>query len=111
MRSGRLDKRVVIEERAPGSPRQDALGERVDTWSEFATVRASIRPISAREFRAGAQIQSGVDVEIEIRYLAGVVAEMRVRHLGKLYTIKGALDPELKQKRLLLQCATGVVNV
>lgn len=114
MRSGRLNKRVILEQLAGGSPRQSSSGERADTWTEFATVRAFVRPISGKELRAGGQVQGQVDTEIEIRYLEGVVAGMRARWLGAptvVYTIDAVLDPELRQKKLLLQCQAGVVNV
>jgi SPP1 family predicted phage head-tail adaptor len=112
MRSGRLKRQVTIQSLAPGSPRQSASGQRVDQWTNFATVRANLRPLSARERHAAMQAQSEVDVEIEIRYLAGIVGggAMRVLHLGVYYVIHGVRDPEMDQFRLLLDCSTGVVN-
>ncbi len=112
MRSGRLRYQVVIQERGAGSPRQSSSGERLDAWQTFATVRAGIRPLSGRERRAADQAQSAVDCEIEIRYLAGIkgAGAMRVVHESVVYTIHAAVDPELRHKRLLLQCSSGVAN-
>lgn len=110
MRSGRLNRKLVLEQLAAGSPRQSGSGERLDAWATFATVRGYVRPLSGKEFRAGQQIQSQVDTEIEIRYLAGVEAGMRATHLGVVYSIHAVIDPEARQKKLLLQCSTGRVN-
>jgi SPP1 family predicted phage head-tail adaptor len=113
MRSGRLRHLLVIQSLAGGSPRQSSSGERQDQWTELARVRADIRPLSGREFRAADQAQSAIGVEIEIRYLAGVAGGMRAYKLGEpgvMYQIHAALDPDLRHKRLLLQCSSGVVN-
>lgn len=110
MRSGRLQRKLVIEELGGGSPRQSSSGERLDAWATFATVRGYVRPLSGKEIRAAEQAQSRCDTEIEIRYLAGVQPGMRATHLGVAYQIHAVIDPELRQKKLLLQCSSGVIN-
>lgn len=112
MRSGRLRALVEIQEQGAGSPRQSSSGARLDAWTSFANVRAFIRPISGKEMRAADQAQGRVDTEIEIRYLAGVkgAGVMRVVYLAAVYTIHAVIDPELRKKKLLLQCSSGVVN-
>jgi SPP1 family predicted phage head-tail adaptor len=111
MRSGRLRHKVQIQQRAPGSPRQSSSGQRLDSWQAFANVRAGIRTLLARERQAAEQLQGAIDSELEIRYLAGVVAGMRVVHKSVAYQIHAVDDPERREKRLLLQCSSGVVNV
>lgn len=110
MRSGRLRALVEIQNRAAGSPRQSSSGERLDPWATFANVRAFIRPISGKELRAGDQSQEQITTEIEIRYLEGVegAGAMRVVHRGVAYTIHAVVDPELRNRKLLLQCSSGV---
>lgn len=110
MRSGRLRALVELQEKGAGSPRQSASGQRADGWSAFANVRAYIRPIAGKEMRAAEQAQGRVDTEIEIRYLAGVQAGMRVVHRSVAYAIHAAINPELRNRKLLLQCSSGVVN-
>lgn len=115
MRSGRLNRLLIIEELAGGSPRQGSTGARADGWVEFARVRGFVRPISGKELRAGGQAQGVIDTEIEIRWLAGVIGAgaMRARWTGAptvAYTIHAAIDPETRGKKLLLQCSAGVVN-
>jgi SPP1 family predicted phage head-tail adaptor len=110
MRSGRLRSLVEIQEKADGSPRQSASGMRLDAWAPFASVRAFIRPISGKELRAGQQVQSQIAAEIEIRYLAGVRAGMRVSHAGLYYRIEAVVNPQARNRNLLLQCSSGVAN-
>ena len=110
MRSGRLRHKVTLRKLEAGSPRQAANGERLDGWADFATVRAYVRPISGKELRAGQQINSQIVAEIEIRWLAGVEAGMRVHHGDDVYHIEAAIDPERRQRKLLLQCSRGVVQ-
>jgi SPP1 family predicted phage head-tail adaptor len=103
---------VEIQQLGAGSPRQSSSGERLDAWTAFANVRAFIRPISGKELRAATRRRSAIDTEIEIRWLDGVkgAGAMRVVHRGVAYTIHAAIDPELRRKKLLLQCSSGVVN-
>lgn len=110
MRSGRLRHLLQLQELASASPRQSTSGERLDPWANFASVRARISPVSGKERRAAGQTQSVIDTEIEIRYLDGVVAGMRGVHAGKVYTIHAVVDPDERNKRLLLQCTAGQVN-
>ena len=112
MRSGRLRSLIQIQQKGAGSPRQSGSGERLDAWGEFATVRGFIRPIAGKELRAADQAQGRIDTEIEIRYLDGIkgAGAMRVVHRGVAYTIHAAIDPELRNKKLLLQCSAGVAN-
>jgi SPP1 family predicted phage head-tail adaptor len=115
MRSGRVAQRkIVLQDLGQGSPRQSSSGERQDPWTTFATVRGYIRPISGKEMREAGQTQEAIDTEIEIRHLDAVTARrgkpMRATHLGVVYTIHAVIDPEARQKKLLLQCSSGVVN-
>lgn len=117
MRSGRLARVLIIEERDPASssPRQSSTGARLGAWQQFARVRGFIRPISGKEMRAAEQAQGAIDTEIEIRYIAGVkgAGVMRARWQGEpavAYSIHAAIDPEKRQKKLLLQCSSGVSN-
>jgi SPP1 family predicted phage head-tail adaptor len=110
LRGGRLRHKITIQELPAGSPRQSSSGMRTDSWATFASVRAGIRALSGRELEAAQQRNAALEVEIEIRYLAGVAAGMRALHLGVYYPILAARDPDLRARRLLLDCSAGVVN-
>jgi SPP1 family predicted phage head-tail adaptor len=104
MEAGRLRDRVTIEQ--PGTVRS-ASGAAAPAWSAFATVYAPIRPLTMRERVSGAQLAPEVDTEIEIRFLDGVTAGMRVVAGTEVYGIDGAVDPERKRARLVLRCVKG----
>jgi SPP1 family predicted phage head-tail adaptor len=105
---GLLDRRVTIQ--SP-SITQNALGEAVTTWTPYATVWASIEPISGREFWAMQQVHSQVTVRIRIRYLAGALPKMRVTSGGsKVYNIEAIINPQDRNGHLELMCSEGVIN-
>jgi head-tail adaptor len=111
MRSGRL-RRLLVEIARGGSPRQSSSGERLDAWSEFANVRAVIRPLSGASSARPTRRRSAIDVEIEIRYLAGVkgAGAMRVVAIRASPTRSMRRSIRICGKKLLLQCSSGVVN-
>ena len=63
MQAGRLRHEVDLQ-RVTVAP--DAHGDQTKTWTTLATVRASIEPLSGREF-VQAQIMSDVTVRIKVR--------------------------------------------
>src|SRR5512143_2305375 len=75
MRIGKLRHRVTIEQVAET---QDADGAGLETWSTYATVQASIEPISGREYFAAQSTQADVTHRIVLRYMAGIVPKLGV---------------------------------
>jgi SPP1 family predicted phage head-tail adaptor len=108
MSAGKLTKRVTIQQRAAGSPAKDAFGAPVTSWTTFAEVWASLEPVSGREFWAQQQVQSEVTIKVNIRYLAGVLPEMRILYGTRVLTIKHVIDPMERHDFLNLMCAEGV---
>lgn len=75
MESGRLRDRLTIQHYTTSIA---SNGETVKDWSTFATVFASIRPLSGREYFASSQkVQAELSHEITIRYLEGITSKMR----------------------------------
>lgn len=104
MQAGALRDYVTIQQ--PGTARS-GTGAAAPVWTTYAAVWARIRPLTMRERVNGAQLAPEVDTEIEIRYLAGVTAGMRVVAGAEVYGIDGAEDPERKRQRLVLRCVKG----
>jgi SPP1 family predicted phage head-tail adaptor len=105
---GLLDRRITLQ-----SPTVtlNAINEPVTTWGDFATVWASVEPISGREFWAMQQVHSEVTVRIRIRYLSGVLPKMRVTGgASKVYNIEAIINPRDQNGQLELLCSEGVVN-
>jgi len=107
MQAGKLRHRVTLQRRVES---QDATGAVVWTWTSFATVWASIEPLTGREYFAAAQVQSAIDARIRIRYLANVTAKMRVLHVAErgspslvtYYAVETVIDPEERGGELVL---------
>lgn len=104
MRAGRLRHRVSI--RSLVSAKDDTTGEVTDSWVEFASVRAAVEPLTAREFQSGEQTQSRVVVRIIIRYRSGILPSMQVFHGEHIYKIEGILpDGKSGREYITLPCS------
>lgn len=107
LHAGKLRHRVVIEYR--DETQDPDTGAQSVTWVEFATVWASVEPLSAREFIQSSAVQSDITARIVIRYLPGVNASMRVVHREEIYNIRGVLSDKVSGLEFLtLPCAVGV---
>jgi len=104
--AGALDQRVTIE---TPSANVDVLGQRVETWTTFATVWAQAEPLRGRDFFAAGQTQDQAEVRFRIRYLAGVTAAMRVLWRNVPHAIVAPpIDVDGGKHTLELMCASGV---
>jgi SPP1 family predicted phage head-tail adaptor len=99
MRAGRLKHKITIQ--APGTT-QDAIGQPIPGWTDFASVRADIFDISGREYVAAAAVQNAAQTKMMIRYLAGIVPDMRVLDGTVAYNIEAVLGQD--RVSLLLMC-------
>ena len=106
-----LRSEVIIQQRTAGSPQKTATGAPSESWTTYATVRASIEPVIGREFFAAEQMQSKVDTKIRLRYQAGltdgITAAMRISHDSKIYNIEGCVNVRNMNREWLLYCSTG----
>jgi SPP1 family predicted phage head-tail adaptor len=82
--AGDLTEQIVIQQR-DGS--RDASGQPAETWIDFATVRARVRPLRVRELLAATAERAPADVEITIRWLDGVTPSMRVQWDTRTFAI------------------------
>jgi SPP1 family predicted phage head-tail adaptor len=93
---GRLRHIVTIERQSLAS---DAYGERVATWAPLVpgnpTRRASIEPLSGREFLTASGEHSDVTTRIRLRHdveLHDLQPKDRVNHNGVLYDIVSVMN-------------------
>ena len=114
MRAGLLRNEIIIQQRTAGSPQQTATGAPSESWTTYATVRASIDPVLGREFFAAEQIQSNISAKIRIRYQSGVTdgvtTLMRVNHDGVIYNIEAVINVNNRNRELILMCSRGANN-
>jgi head-tail adaptor len=64
------------------------------TWSLYKRVRASIKPLSAREFIGQDQTLGGAESVVRIWYIDGIDPTMRIKHGTVIYNILGVLPDD-----------------
>ena len=101
MRNGRLRHRIAIER---VTETRDTDGSVIETWSTYATVQASIDPISGREYFAAQSVQTDVTHRIVIRYLSGIVPKMRVKYGSRIFDILSVINVSERNGELQLMC-------
>lgn len=100
MQAGALNRRITLQQLAAG---QDAAGQPVPTWSDVATVWASIRHPAGLQAIKGDADTSLVKASIRIRYRTGLTSGMRVKHGSEFYDIHAIL-PDAGRVYLDLVC-------
>lgn len=90
---------------------QDAAGEPHDSWNHFATRRAAMTRSAGAEVWAAAGRNGRVPTQFRLRYLAGVLPEMRLTCRGKLYDIISAVDPDGRGAELVIMAEERVEGV
>ncbi len=101
MRIGPLRHRVILQQH---SRSRDAWGGISDTWTDAATVWASIDRTSGGESFQSAQPQSEANIKMYIRRMEGVRSQSwRVKHGDAVYNILAAL-PDNRGEYLVLLC-------
>lgn len=107
--------RHVVNIQQKTETQDNVTGLTTTTWTTLhANVWCSIKPISARDFIQSAAHQSGITVRVQIPYISGLDATMRLVgvcdcHSGKVYNPAGWLeDDETGQEWLTAPCSQGV---
>lgn len=113
MNAGKLTHRVTLQ--SPAGAR-DALGERVTTWVDEATVWAAIEPLTFRESTsldlAGGQEQAGALTRVTVRHssqTAGIAPDWRVLYGSRvLVLVQPPRNPGETNEWLELVCSEGL---
>lgn len=101
MRAGALKHSVIIQQK---SEVQDEAGNSNYTWGTFATVRAAIWPVSAKEQISNMQPEHTITHRVQIRYISGLTTKMRLLWGNRVLDIERAINPEQKNRKLDLLC-------
>ena len=99
MRIGSLQWRITLEQNTPTA---NAMGEMVDTYSDFATVWAAIEPLTGNRLFQAQQANSLATGVVRIRYLAGVLPTMRIRFGTRYFQILTIIDVDMNHVELHL---------
>lgn len=104
---GKYRHRVTIEQQVES---RDAMGGVVVTWLEFAAnVPAEVLTGPGREAVAADQQQADIAARINLRYLPGLTAKMRIVWDGRVFNIEGEpdLDPTARRE-MRCKCTAGM---
>lgn len=85
-----LDRKIRIER---ATYERDALGQKIETWTELVTLHASWRRASAKETLASAEVSATASDIFEIRWSsawADVGPMDRIVYNGRIYDIQAA---------------------
>ena len=105
MAAGTLRQRVAIQRQ---TVTRDSFGAEVVTWTDVATVWASVMALAGRELFDSRQTVAQVDHRVTIRHRADVRPAMRVVCGVRVFDIQAALDKEGRGRYLELLCREAV---
>jgi len=74
----------------------------------YATVQASIEPVSGREYFAEQSTQADVTHRVYTRYVSGVVPKMRVKYGSRVFDILSVINTRERNVELQLMCRENI---
>lgn len=101
MRIGPLRHRIALQS---ASDSQGEYGYVEKTFSTYATVWASVEPLSGRELLSSQQMHAETTHRIRLRYLATVVATDRISFDSRTFEIVGRINSKEVNRMLELLC-------
>ena len=105
MRIGKLRHRITIEQ---ADETRDLDGSVVESWSGFATVQASIEPVSGREYFDSQTTQADLTHRIYLRYVSGVTPKMHVKFNQRIFDILSVINTRERNVELQLMCRENI---
>jgi SPP1 family predicted phage head-tail adaptor len=105
VRIGKLRHRITIEQ---VTETQDTDGSALESWSTYATVQASIEPISGREYFTAQSTQADVTHRISLRYVSGITPKMRVNFSSRIFDILSVINVNECNRELQLMCRESI---
>lgn len=107
MNAGRLNRRIVIQQRLAT---ENELGERVSGWQTVATVWANVIHKSGLETVRSDVEMSLVNASIRIRYRTDINSGMRVKLGSDIYDIQSVVLDQVGRQYTDLICQMGASN-
>lgn len=87
--AGQMRERVTAQ---VATQTTNTLGEPIPTWSDYATVWASVEGVTARELLLAGQQQTEISHRVRMRYLPGLTGQMRLQWRGRTLEIMSILE-------------------
>ena len=97
MRAGSLRHRITIEERDNTA---NAAGQRLGTWTTFATRWASIEPAGGSEAISNDQIKATTTHRIRCRHVAGLTNQHRVVFGARTFDVRSVRNLDERRKEI-----------
>jgi len=112
MSSGKLHHRIKIQKR---NRTLDMYGQRQDSWEDYLSVRANVRPVSGMEKIASMSVAASLTHTILVRYRNEFrfplkVASMRVLFDERVFDIDSVRNLEERNRWAVLNCVEGSVD-
>ena len=101
MEPGRFNRRIAIQQQ---SSTQDALGQPVNTWTDFSLVWADIRYTGGLETIKANAVTNTAKASIRVRWIIGVLPGMRVVHGLETFNILAVLPDQQRRQYVDLVC-------
>jgi len=101
--AGKLNKRISIL-RAVGVT-NNSLGQGTPKYQVYKTVWANVTPLTGKEYSEAQIIRAETTYRIKLRYIDGVLPDMKVEYNGKKFDIISVLNIEERNVELHLMCA------
>lgn len=101
MQAGQLRHRVTLQS---ASQSTDSYGQVTLTWSDTATVWASVQPLQGREAERAKQIHKDVTHNVTIRYRSGVSTAQRFKLGSRYLNILSVLNTDERNVELVCLC-------
>lgn len=114
LRAGRLLHKIALQAKSDGVDGPLPSGQPDETWADvaaWASVSASINPLSARELFAAQSYNSEITHSIRIRgggERSGITAAHRVRFGTRYFTIHAVRNLEEGDVEMELLCSEGL---
>jgi SPP1 family predicted phage head-tail adaptor len=112
MRSYQLRHKIRIQRRTRSL---DPYGQPQESWEDYLSVRAHIRPVSGKESAGGLSVNPSLTHTIAVRYkpafgLPLMMASNRVRFGERVFNIESVRNLEERNRWVILNCIEGSVD-
>lgn len=101
MRAGDLRHQIEIQRY---TEIQNDYGEITQTWNTIHTMRASVNPLSGKEYFASQQINAEVTHKVYIRYVADIKPSDRILFNTRIFNITSIINYQERNITLELMC-------
>jgi SPP1 family predicted phage head-tail adaptor len=101
---GRRDRRIIIQVKTIGVNNSNEDEE--TGWEEFATVWARVDEKSGGEYYRDDKLTAVTVADFNIRYMTGILEDMRIVFNGRYYGIKSILYPD-RQRSVVITAQSG----